>query len=575
MPDPTICALADSVNFGEIDTSASAEHENGGKKIVAENPYNCFATTEGNGCMFKRIVVSTFILVAGFCSSEGTAADFAGSGTGPIPDNNPAGLSINFNVSGITPSVGSVRLRLGITHPWSGDIVATLRSPGGVSTLIILGRVGVGLGQTTPSFGSAADFSGIYEFADDASLDFWVAANADGAITIPNGKYRTSGLGIASTRHGGCATSLAGAFNGLAGTQANGVWTLTVADRATSISGTVNSALLSVSPAPDIFSAGFDPVVRGACQKARMDYTGSGRTSYATVRNTGGGPTGAITWTVQNNDETTTGAIQSFVLGKASDRFIDADYDGDGITDAIVWTSTPPSHFTIRRSSRPTDVQVTVNFGQVGDDPSHAGDYDGDGRDDLAIYRAGTTSGAASHTYIQLTGGVLRDLVTGENNSFASGGIDYTGDGKADMAIQSNAGGGVASYRIYDGTSGAITSTFNFGTPTDVIVLGNHFGNALGDITTIAGSAGVINWTTRDGQTGVGQPSVNLGVSATDFALTGDYDGDGRDDYAVWSPSSTPGLTKFIVRPSGNTVTTIEVPHGATGDYPVANVRSH
>lgn len=525
--------------------------------------------------MSKAVFVASLFVVSQFVPGVSYASDFAGSGLGAIPDNNAAGLSINFNVSGITPTVGSVRLRLGVMHPWSGDLVATLRSPAGVSTLMILGRVGVGLGQADPTFGSATDFSGTYEFADDASLDLWSAAVANTGDAIPNGKYRTSGLGVVNTLHGGCTTSLAGAFNGLSGTQANGTWTLTVADRQSGITGSVTSALLSVSPAPDIFSAGFDPVVRGLCQKARMDYTGSGRTSYVLVRNTGGGASGALTWTVQDNDGFTTGAIQSFGLGIASDRFVDADYDGDGITDAIVWTEAAPSHYMIRRSSRPTDVPVTVNFGQVGDDPSHAGDYDGDGRDDLAIHRVGATTGAASHTYIQLTGGLLRDLVTGENGAFACGGIDYTGDGKADVAIQSNAGGGVASYRIYDGTTGAIASNFNFGTPTDFVVLGNHFGSALGDITTRAVSGGMIVWTTRDGQSGVGQPSVNLGVSATDKDLSGDYDGDGLDDYAVWRPSSTPGLSKFVIRRSGNTATPLEVPLGENGDYPVANGRSH
>ena len=525
--------------------------------------------------MRKAVFAASLFVVSQFVSGVSYASDFAGSGLGAIPDNNATGLSINFNVSGITPSVGSVRLRLGVTHPWSGDLVATLRSPGGVSTLVLFGRVGVGLGQVDPTFGSATDFSGTYEFADDASRDLWSAAPANIGGAIPNGKYRTSGLGIIDTRHGGCASSLAGAFNGLSGAQANGTWTLTVADQQTGITGAVTSALLSVSAASDIFSSGFDPLVRGFCQKARMDYTGSGRTSYVLVRNTGGGPTGAITWTVQDNDGTPAGAVQSFVLGTATDIFVDGDYDGDGITDAIVWTPSASSHFTIRRSSRPTDVPVTVNLGQVGDDPNHLGDYDGDGRDDMALYRNGATSGAESHTYIKLTNGPLRDLVTGENGAFASGGIDYNGDGKADVAIQANAGGGVASYRIYDGTSGAITSTFNLGTPANVFVLGNHVGNLIGDMTVTSGSGGVISWTSRDGDSGVGQPSVILGLSSSDFTLSGDYDGDGLDDYAVWRGSGTPGLSKFIVRASANTATTIEVPLGADGDRPVANGRSH
>ena len=526
--------------------------------------------------MLKYAAV-VFLAFASFLfSGIGHAADFAGSGTGPIPDNNPSGITISFNVSGITPSVGSVRLRLGMTHSYAGDVTATLRSPGGVSTLIVLGRIGVGLGQASPTFGASGNFGGTYEFADDASSDLWVVtAPIPTAGIIPSGKFRTSSLGISGTRHGGCSTSLAGAFNGLAGTQVNGAWTLNVSDRFGGDIGTVDSALLSISATPDIFSSGFDSVVKGSCQKARMDFTGGGRSSFALLRNTGGGPTGETTWTIQDNNGTPAGAVQSFVLGDASNRFTDADYDGDGIADAVVWKPGATGQFTIRRSSRPTDAPVIVMLGQVGDDPLHAGDYDGDGRDDLAVYRGGATAGQDSHTYVRLLDGSTRDLITGENGAFASGGIDYSGDGKADMTIQANAGGGVASFRIYDGTTGVITSNFNFGTPTDVIVLGNHVGDALGDITVVRGSGGVVTWTTRDGQSGVGQPTVNFGASATDFTLSGDFDGDGLDDYAVWRPSATPGMSKFIYRPSSNTVTTVEVPLGATGDYPIGNNRSH
>ena len=84
-----------------------------------------------------------------------------------------------------------------------------------------------------------------------------------------------------------------------------------------------------------------------------------------------------------------------------------------------------------------------------------------------------------------------------------------------------------------------------------------------------------MNWSTRDGQSGIGQPTVVLGASATDYALSGDYDGDGIDDYAVWRPSATAGQSKFIVRPSTAPATTREVFLGASGDYPVGNNRVH
>ena len=181
-----------------------------------------------------------------------------------------------------------------------------------------------------------------------------------------------------------------------------------------------------------------------------------------------------------------------------------------------------------------------------------------------------------SRTLVKLSGGGAdRNLVTGENGSFASGGVDYTGDGIADMAIQTNAGSGVASFRIFNGLNGTLAQTFNFGTPTDIIITGNHSGSDVADITTFRGLSGQLSWTTRDTGSGIGQPSVLFGASATDFGLSGDYDGDGLDDYALWRPSATAGQSKFIVRPSASPGTPIEIPLGLNGDYPVANSRSH
>jgi hypothetical protein len=136
-------------------------------------------------------------------------------------------------------------------------------------------------------------------------------------------------------------------------------------------------------------------------------------------------------------------------------------------------------------------------------------------------------------------------------------------------------GGCGAKFRLYNGVTGALFDTVNFGTPTDIIVVGNHTGTALSDITVIRGVAGEIVWTTRDGETGIGQPSVNFGASATDFPLSGDYDGDGLDDYAFWRPNPDPALCKFSIRRSTVTATPLDIFMGQNGDYPVGNTRSH
>lgn len=497
------------------------------------------------------------------------AADFAGGNVGAIPDNNATGRTVSFSVSGFVQPIRTVSLNLGLTHTFSGDLEATLISPGGTARLAVLGRPGLRSGN---SFGSGTDLAGSYEFADDGN-DLWAALSS--GPTLPQARYRSSTAGVAATFHGGCTTSFAGAFGGLAPADVNGTWTLVIADRVGGDTGSIASATLTVEPGGDaLYADGFDPIARGSCTLAWLDLTGTGRTSYVVVRNTGGGGSGAVTWFVRSNDGTVTGALSSFVHGIASDYFFSGDWDGDGIDDATIWRPGATGQFIIRPSSRPSRL-LTIAHGITGDDPTQVGDYDGDGRADATVFRPGAASGNPSVTRILPSrGGAERILTTGENGSFAGGGIDYTGDGIADMAIQANAGSGVASFRIFDGRNGAQVSNFNFGAPTDYVVVGNHSGAYPADITTSRAVSGQIEWTTRDSG-GTGLPTVTFGASATDFRLTGDYDGDGIDDYGIWRPSATAGASTFSIRPSSNTATTINLPAGANGDYPVANTRVH
>jgi hypothetical protein len=67
--------------------------------------------------------------------------------------------------------------------------------------------------------------------------------------------------------------------------------------------------------------------------------------------------------------------------------------------------------------------------------------------------------------------------------------------------------------------------------------------------------------------------SAIFGISATDFPAQGDYDGDGRTDFAVFRPSTTPGASAFLVQ--GSLVGAFGVPFGASRDYPAANYNYH
>jgi len=307
-------------------------------------------------------------------------------------------------------------------------------------------------------------------------------------------------------------------------------------------------------------------VVLGAIQKTPLDYSGDHVTDFALVRNTGGGPSGFVTWWIQN---TLSGTYTNQNWGAATDFFVSGDFDGDHIADLAIWRpDSTSSGFWIMPSS--TGVGFFTAFGQIGDDPSVVGDYDGDGKTDIAVFRAGTSAGQPDTWYYKRSSdGVVVATTWGQNGDFPAPG-DYDGDGKNDFAIQRNAGGGNAIFWFKSAT-GVVTNTF-FGAPTDVIVPGDYDGDGKTDIAVVRGSGGAIIWWIKRSSDGA-TVAANWGASATDFTTQGDYDGDGVTDVAVWRPSATAGASAFFVmKSSGGTLTRN---FGANGDFPVARFNSH
>lgn len=180
---------------------------------------------------------------------ESGSVQAPGTGTGAIPDDATAcgtpgtPLTVSFDVSGVTADVSAVRVSVTGTHPWVGDIALTLAAPGGSPGMLLFAKTGA----TTPTgAGDSSDFAGPYDFADDATGDWWAqAAGADATTAIPSGGYRTSQTGGTATG-GGTPTSLAATFGALPSTSANGIWTLTATDQCAQDAGTITAATLTV-----------------------------------------------------------------------------------------------------------------------------------------------------------------------------------------------------------------------------------------------------------------------------------------------------------------------------------------
>ena len=238
------------------------------------------------------------------------------------------------------------------------------------------------------------------------------------------------------------------------------------------------------------------------------------------------------------------------------------DYDGDGTDDIAVFR--PSSGlWAVRGISR-------AYFGSSIDLPA-CGDYDGDGTTEIAVFRSSSGLWAVR--------GLTR-IYFGASSDYPVS-RDYGGDGVVDVAI-------------FRGSTGlwairGLTRIY-FGSSTDIPVPGDYDGDGTGDAAVFRGSTGL--WALRNisriyfgssGDTvvpgdfsggGSWQPAVFRPVSglwavrgltrvyfggSADHTVPADYDGDLMDDIGIFRESSGLWAVRDLTR----------VYYGTTGDIPV------
>ena len=312
---------------------------------------------------------------------------------------------------------------------------------------------------------------------------------------------------------------------------------------------------------------------QGACSGSRMytvligtgfassltafsDFDGDGKSDLSVFR--GGNQEGG-NWLVAGSGN---GQVEATVWGASFEPYNDlpvpGDYDGDGKTDLAVFRrgGGQAGYWFIKRSS---DGEIGRYFWGLPTDLPVPGDYDGDGKMDVAVWR-----GSAGAWYILRSsdGGV--DGITWGAASLNDLPVpgDYDGDFITDAAVfrRGGAAGPGGDWYIKRSSDG-LTISAKWGVGTDVPVPGDYDGDSRTDIAVWRASEG--NWYIVESGNAMTR-TISFGAAQGDVPVAADYDGDGKADAAVWQAPS--GIWRIMRSSDG---AEMSKSHGQSGDTPV------
>jgi glucose/arabinose dehydrogenase len=227
--------------------------------------------------------------------------------------------------------------------------------------------------------------------------------------------------------------------------------------------------------------------------------------------------------------------VLSFGQGKifaVSGAQVPGDFDGDGKSDLAVYEEGTGNWFFVGSTA---GFGSHLNFGGS-TFLAVPGDYDGDGETDTAVYDA--TNG---NWFISQSGAGFR-----VNPAFGGSGFipvpgDYDGDGKTDVAVYQTSTG----HWFFVGSTSGFGQHLGFGGSRFIPVPGDYDGDGQTDAAVYDTDAG--DWFIAQSTAGF---RIHPNFGGASFApVPGDYDGDGKTDVGVYGTST--GNWFFVGSTSG------------------------
>jgi hypothetical protein len=265
-----------------------------------------------------------------------------------------------------------------------------------------------------------------------------------------------------------------------------------------------------------------------------LDFNGDRVSDYMAIQDSGG----QMVWWRYSFHLTPGGSSSAFSFGLFNEDIpVPGDYDGDQKCDIAVWRPGPApgsqSWFYVYRSLG--NFVDFIPWGIAGDDPTVTQDFDGDFLADPAVVRKENGKAtwfiklsATNNFWFQQFGNATDKPVRG----------DFDGDGRADLAV-------------YRPNSDTPANTFLVFRSRDDTLAARTFG--LSDIDKIVpadfdgdGATELAVWRTTTGDwysiplSGGSMTAFHWGQPG-DLPVPGEYNDTGRDDYVVWRPGN-PGV---------------------------------